>query len=971
MTAVAESFQLAVQLHQSGELAKAEKLYRQVIRMDPTHSDALHHLGRLETVLNRHVAAVDFIGQAIDINANSAEYWTSLGEVYRALGQTDKSIEALQQAIGRDPQSTAAYVQLGLVLGDCGEQRGAEACFRHALQVDRNNAEAHLQLGMLLFFGGNRDAALESFSLAAALSPGCADVCCARAAEIERTGRFDDARAMYESVYAGQPSCGAAALGIAHVLLSQRRLDESRDWYVRGLAVESTNAAGWINLGCIESTFNRHEEAAACFRKAIEVDPRCAAAHFNLGNSLALQGRDDDAEAAYRRTLEIDACHAGALKNLGNLQVAAGRFAEAEGNYRRALDAQANDAGLLVNLGQSLKEQKRYNDAIECYRQALEHQPENAAVQYVLARTLDLAGRSDEALAAYERTIEMNPDDAQARYHLGNAYKAVGRMHKAVEMYQAARAIDPGHVGTLYQLGNAYRNQKRYDDARGCYEEVLRLRPDDFDTMISLGNVLKAQDDLPAAAARYRTVLNVLPDQPLWRLWIATLCPTVFHSSVGIDDYRQRLLADLKRLARKHLSIRPEDITQCGCPPPYVLQFHGRDDRPLKEAYARVFENTLRADTPLPRRIRPRVGFVVTDGHEGVFLRYLGAIVDRLNPGLFETWIICSAGGKARIESDAHPPRCPFLVVPSRFDKIVETIREANFDVLYHWEVGSDVTNYFLPFFRLAPVQCTGNGLPATSGIPHMDYFITDGLAEPPRADRHYTEKLVRFASTTSLQKRLQRPEKPRTREEFGFTAKQHLYVCPHKIEKFHPDLDEIFRDILRRDPVGIVVIPKDREGYAARKLRGRLQLTAPDVFDRIAFVPYQTLHGYLSLTCSADVLLDPLHYGGGLTTFDGFSLNQPIVTLPGEFLRGRFTLGLYERMGIRDCIADSPESYAQIATRIACNDEFRAELRRQIRERSDVLFDDVSAVAEYERCFSEWIAKSRSRMPRTSGIAC
>ena len=51
------------------------------------------------------------------------------------------------------------------------------------------------------------------------------------------------------------------------------------------------------------------------------------------------------------------------------------------------------------------------------------------------------------------------------------------------------------------------------------------------------------------------------------------------------------------------------------------------------------------------------------------------------------------------------------------FDHIVETIRGAEFDVLYHWEVGSDVTNYFLPFFKLAPVQCTGAGLPATSGI--------------------------------------------------------------------------------------------------------------------------------------------------------------------------------------------------------------------------------------------------------------
>jgi hypothetical protein len=35
-------------------------------------------------------------------------------------------------------------------------------------------------------------------------------------------------------------------------------------------------------------------------------------------------------------------------------------------------------------------------------------------------------------------------------------------------------------------------------------------------------------------------------------------------------------------------------------------------------------------------------------------------------------------------------------------------VRETACDLIYYWKVGTDALNYFLPFGRLAPVQCTG-----------------------------------------------------------------------------------------------------------------------------------------------------------------------------------------------------------------------------------------------------------------------
>ena len=132
------------------------------------------------------------------------------------------------------------------------------------------------------------------------------------------------------------------------------------------------------------------------------------------------------------------------------------------------------------------------------------------------------------------------------------------------------------------------------------------------------------------------------------------------------------------------------------------------------------------------------------------------------------------------------------------------------------------------------------------------------------------------------------------------------------------------------------------------------------DVAARIALVPFQSGADYLSLVASADVLLDPLHFGGVNSTYDGFSQNLPIVTLPSRFQRGRYTLACYKKMGVMDCVASSAEQYVEIAVALGTDADFRREVVTKIREASHVLFDDDEAVDETERIFSELIERSR-----------
>jgi predicted O-linked N-acetylglucosamine transferase (SPINDLY family) len=203
-----------------------------------------------------------------------------------------------------------------------------------------------------------------------------------------------------------------------------------------------------------------------------------------------------------------------------------------------------------------------------------------------------------------------------------------------------------------------------------------------------------------------------------------------------------------------------------------------------------------------------------------------------------------------------------------------------------------------------------------------------------------------------TYQEPLTAPHPGKSRESFGFSRSEHLYVCAQHLGKFHPDFDAVMAGILRLDPLGRIVGTEDRHGYGARRLRERWQRDVPDVASRIVLLPRLSHADYMSLLAAGDVLLDPLHFGGVSTTYDGLSLCKPIVTLPSSFHRGRYTAGCLRRMGVEQCIARDTGDYIQRAVSLGSDRSLRDQVAAQLRENRARVFQDHQAVEEHERIF-------------------
>jgi protein O-GlcNAc transferase len=64
---IQKKFDNALLYHQTGRLAEAERLYREILTSEPEHAESLHFLGVLAYQVGRYEVAIELIGRATRI----------------------------------------------------------------------------------------------------------------------------------------------------------------------------------------------------------------------------------------------------------------------------------------------------------------------------------------------------------------------------------------------------------------------------------------------------------------------------------------------------------------------------------------------------------------------------------------------------------------------------------------------------------------------------------------------------------------------------------------------------------------------------------------------------------------------------------------------------------------------------------------------------------------------------------------
>jgi tetratricopeptide (TPR) repeat protein len=333
-----QALRRGLELHQRGNLAEAEQVYRQILAIEPTHADALHLLGTLAQQVGRSDIAVDLIGKAIAADRRQAAFHSNLGTALQALGRLDEAAVSFRNAMALKPDLAEAHMNLGTVLEAQGKQSDAEARFRRALALKPSLAEAHVNLGNILLAQGKLEAAEASQKRALALKPDFAVASFNLANALQAQGKLDEAVAQYQRALALTPDVAEVHCNLGNALLANSDAEGAISCYERALALKPGYADAIYNLGNARQAGNKLEDAVICYRRALALKPQLPEAHYNLGNTLHALERLDEAVLCFQEALALRPRYAEAQYNLGCVLKDMGRLAESLTCIGKALE---------------------------------------------------------------------------------------------------------------------------------------------------------------------------------------------------------------------------------------------------------------------------------------------------------------------------------------------------------------------------------------------------------------------------------------------------------------------------------------------------------------------------------------------------------------------------------------------------------------------------------------------------------
>ncbi len=741
----------------------------------------------------------------------------------------------------------------------------------------------------------------------------------------QQAGRASQAEQIYRQILRTDPNQPDALQFLGLRAFENGQLDEAVDFLQQAAAAQPSNAFIRANLGTVLQQRGQSDEAIACYRRALEINPSLPHAHNNLGAALKQRGNLDEALQSYQRAVSLKPDYTEAHSNLGNVLKQLGRFEDAIAAQRRSIEINPNYSEGHNNLGLALAAQGAFQEAIECYRLA----------------------------------VELKPNYAEAYDNTGSALRSLGEIDGAMRAYEQAVSLDPSLPGARNNLGALLQSQQRIEEAITCYREALRLDENCFFAHSNLGDALAELGEFHQAQASYQHALAI-KSTPRLKLVLATQLPPIYESQADMQRWRERLQGQLSDNNAANFELNPETDLLPSC---FYLAYQGDDVRPYMEVVNRCYQP--RRDPPLRRTgqrssgERIRVGYISRLFKNHTIGRLMQGLIAEMDRSRFEVSVISHGKYNDEIANFIRGKADRYLAIADHAPTARQAIADLELDVLFYADVGMDPLTLSLSHSRLAPVQCVTWGHPVTSGSSAMDYFVSSNLIEPEGAERHYTEQLVQLNHLPAYYYRPRLSGPPASRAQLGLPEGRNIYLCPQSLFKFHPDFDPLLADILRNDANGVVAIVEAAHPTWNAALANRFKRSLGDLSDRVVWLPRLKQEAFLHLLATSDVMLDPLHFGGGNTSYEGLAVGTPVVTLPSAFMRGRVTLGCYRQLDVLDCVAQDARQYVALANRLACEPAFRDDVSQRILASGDRLFEDRTAVREIEDFLTRAVDKS------------
>jgi protein O-GlcNAc transferase len=502
-----------------------------------------------------------------------------------------------------------------------------------------------------------------------------------------------------------------------------------------------------------------------------------------------------------------------------------------------------------------------------------------------------------------------------------------GQFAGAQILFQTLVEAQPHNPGARHNLGLTYLQQHQPQLAEMCFRQAIELFPEAGESHFQLGLLLHDRQNWSEALKHYQLSWKHQPS-----LWAACQNACQILLETGQPNAAVGWLEEA--VSRPHC---PAEIWQ-------ILRFYllavTAEPARIKKIYTAwehrfieaLYQKKPYLAQPKSAQAKIRLAYLSGDFSLHSASNTFSALFEYADRAQFEIHIFSTQNNQGTVSKWFSSQANQWHAVAELSDDaLADTIRQLKIDILVDLSGVTGGNRLSVLARQPAPIQLTGLGFGATTGLSCLQGRITDLNLNPPEVETWNSEPLLYISQVfhwfpTALHFKAPLVDPPSKQ------SKQLTLGCGNNPFKFSTACLETWAELLTALPEAHLKLKFSglEKPHLQILLMDRLQACGIPV-DKVSLLGHSSLWEQLIFYNQLDLALDPFPYNGGVSTCEALWMGVPVISLEGGTRAGSSIL---KTLGLEHCLAQTPQDYLNKALNLSQDSQRLLFLRSELRPR-------------------------------------